>query len=198
MRETSWARWPSENDFSWGFHAPFSLGTRSSSRRVVGSSTSSSARNDWEMPREGSTLVAFGVLMGASRTMGWTRWALQGRSRARIAPRRLRCALRIRAPTARQDPAERPHSVPAVFGYLPATACPVQGGTLLDPAAPPAVPERLADPRQVLERVFGYREFRPGQREVIEAVLAGRDCIALMPTGSGKSLTFQIPARILP
>jgi ATP-dependent DNA helicase RecQ len=69
---------------------------------------------------------------------------------------------------------------------------------LLDPAASTAVPARLADPQQVLERVFGYREFRPGQREVIEAVLAGRDCIALMPTGSGKSLTFQIPARILP
>ena len=69
---------------------------------------------------------------------------------------------------------------------------------MLDPAAPTAVPARLADPQQVLETVFGYREFRPGQREVIDAVLAGRDCIALMPTGSGKSLTFQIPARILP
>ena len=69
---------------------------------------------------------------------------------------------------------------------------------MLDPAAPTAVPARLADPRQVLERVFGYREFRPGQRDVIDAVLAGRDCIALMPTGSGKSLTFQIPARVLP
>jgi len=68
----------------------------------------------------------------------------------------------------------------------------------LDPAAPPSVPARLTDPQQVLESVFGYREFRPGQREVIEAVLGGRDCIALMPTGSGKSLTFQIPARILP
>jgi ATP-dependent DNA helicase RecQ len=69
---------------------------------------------------------------------------------------------------------------------------------LLEPASPPTVPARIADPQQVLEQVFGYREFRPGQREVIEAVLAGRDCIALMPTGSGKSLTFQIPARILP
>jgi ATP-dependent DNA helicase RecQ len=68
----------------------------------------------------------------------------------------------------------------------------------LDPAAPPSVPARLTDPQHVLESVFGYREFRPGQRQVIEAVLGGRDCIALMPTGSGKSLTFQIPARILP
>lgn len=54
------------------------------------------------------------------------------------------------------------------------------------------------DPLDVLREVFGFEEFRPGQREVIDAVLAGRDCIAIMPTGAGKSLTFQLPARILP
>jgi ATP-dependent DNA helicase RecQ len=53
------------------------------------------------------------------------------------------------------------------------------------------------DPQQVLESVFGYQTFRPGQREIIDAVLAGRDCIGLMPTGAGKSLTFQIPAKLL-
>jgi ATP-dependent DNA helicase RecQ len=53
------------------------------------------------------------------------------------------------------------------------------------------------DPQQVLESQFGYTAFRPGQREIIDAVLAGRDCIGLMPTGAGKSLTFQIPAKIL-
>jgi ATP-dependent DNA helicase RecQ len=62
----------------------------------------------------------------------------------------------------------------------------------------PASSANPADPQQVLEGVFGFREFRPGQRRVIDAVLAGRDCIAVMPTGAGKSLTFQIPARILP
>jgi ATP-dependent DNA helicase RecQ len=56
----------------------------------------------------------------------------------------------------------------------------------------------LADAQRVLADVFGYPSFRPGQAEVIEAVLAGRDCIAVMPTGAGKSLTFQIPARVLP
>lgn len=50
---------------------------------------------------------------------------------------------------------------------------------------------------RVLNEVFGYDEFRPGQLQIIEAVLAGRDCIALMPTGAGKSLTYQIPARLL-
>lgn len=52
-------------------------------------------------------------------------------------------------------------------------------------------------PHQVLRDVFGFDEFRPGQREVIDAVLAGKDCIALMPTGAGKSLTYQLPARLL-
>lgn len=50
----------------------------------------------------------------------------------------------------------------------------------------------------MLRQVFGFDAFRPGQEEIVEAVLAGRDCIAVMPTGAGKSLTFQLPARILP
>ncbi len=54
------------------------------------------------------------------------------------------------------------------------------------------------DPLDVLRQVFGYEAFRPGQLHVIEAVLARHDCIAVMPTGAGKSLTFQIPARLLP
>ena len=54
------------------------------------------------------------------------------------------------------------------------------------------------DAARVLREVFGYESFRPGQRRIIEAVLRGDDCIAVMPTGAGKSLTFQLPARILP
>ncbi len=53
------------------------------------------------------------------------------------------------------------------------------------------------DAHAVLRDVFGFEAFRPGQREVIDAVLAGRDCIAVMPTGAGKSLTYQLPARML-
>jgi ATP-dependent DNA helicase RecQ len=56
---------------------------------------------------------------------------------------------------------------------------------------------KFSDPQQVLETIFGYREFRPGQRRIIDAVLSGRDCIGVMPTGAGKSLTFQIPAKLL-
>ncbi len=56
---------------------------------------------------------------------------------------------------------------------------------------------RLAAMDGVLQSVFGFRSFRPGQSEIIAAVLAGRDCIGIMPTGAGKSLTFQLAARIL-
>ena len=52
--------------------------------------------------------------------------------------------------------------------------------------------------RQVLSDVFGYDTFRPGQESVIAAILAGRDVMAVMPTGAGKSLCYQIPALVLP
>jgi ATP-dependent DNA helicase RecQ len=45
---------------------------------------------------------------------------------------------------------------------------------------------------------FGVRRFRRGQRDLIEAALSGRDCVGVMPTGSGKSLCFQLPAVLLP
>lgn len=53
------------------------------------------------------------------------------------------------------------------------------------------------DPQAVLRSVFGYSQFRPGQRELIDEVLAGRDALGIMPTGAGKSLAYQIPARML-
>src|SRR5687768_13060012 len=45
-----------------------------------------------------------------------------------------------------------------------------------------------------LERHFGFTAFRRGQREACEAALAGRDVLVVMPTGSGKSLCYQLPA----
>ena len=50
--------------------------------------------------------------------------------------------------------------------------------------------------RRVLREVFGFEEFRPGQEAAIEALLAGRHALTVMPTGSGKSLCFQIPALV--
>lgn len=50
----------------------------------------------------------------------------------------------------------------------------------------------------LLRRHYGYRAFRPGQREAVEAALTGRDALVVMPTGAGKSVCYQIPAQILP
>ena len=69
---------------------------------------------------------------------------------------------------------------------------------MLDSSAPLFHTARFGDPQQVLEAIFGYREFRPGQRKIIDTVLSHRDCIGVMPTGAGKSLTFQVPAKMLP
>ena len=51
--------------------------------------------------------------------------------------------------------------------------------------------------RRVLAEVFGYSAFRPGQEKVIAATLSGRDVMAVMPTGAGKSLCYQIPALVM-
>ncbi|MGY6550112.1 MAG: DNA helicase RecQ [Roseinatronobacter sp.] len=48
----------------------------------------------------------------------------------------------------------------------------------------------------LLARVFGFSEFRPGQAEIVEAVTAGQDTLAIMPTGGGKSLCYQLPALV--
>ena len=46
----------------------------------------------------------------------------------------------------------------------------------------------------LLKDVFGFDAFRPGQQEIVEAVIAGQNTLAIMPTGGGKSLCFQLPA----
>jgi ATP-dependent DNA helicase RecQ len=56
--------------------------------------------------------------------------------------------------------------------------------------------QTLARARAVLKSTFGYDDFRPGQGEIVEAALAGEDLLAVMPTGSGKSLCYQLPALV--
>lgn len=53
------------------------------------------------------------------------------------------------------------------------------------------------DLRAALHRHFGFADFRPGQEEAIRAVLAGEDVLAVLPTGGGKSLCYQLPALLL-
>ncbi len=55
----------------------------------------------------------------------------------------------------------------------------------------------MAAAREALRAYFGYQDFRPGQEGVIEALLSGRDALAVMPTGAGKSLCYQIPGVVL-
>ena len=52
--------------------------------------------------------------------------------------------------------------------------------------------------KQTLKTYFGYDTFRPGQEVIVEHILAGRDVLAVMPTGAGKSLCYQLPALLLP
>ena len=55
----------------------------------------------------------------------------------------------------------------------------------------------MTDPQQLLQQYFGFQDFRPGQRQVIETLLQRRSVLAVFPTGSGKSLCFQLPALAL-
>ena len=61
-----------------------------------------------------------------------------------------------------------------------------------------SVAERIGEAERELRRVFGFEHFRGVQSQVVERVLAGKSTLAVMPTGAGKSLTYQLPATMLP
>ncbi|TPJ67233.1 DNA helicase RecQ [Mesorhizobium sp. B2-6-1] len=66
------------------------------------------------------------------------------------------------------------------------------------PISTASVPPDAPDPKQrVLKDVFGFDDFRPGQAEIMDALLGGRHVLAVMPTGAGKSLCYQVPALVL-
>ena len=52
----------------------------------------------------------------------------------------------------------------------------------------------MGDEQVILKEIFGYDSFRPGQGELVDAILSGRDVLGIMPTGAGKSICYQVPA----
>jgi ATP-dependent DNA helicase RecQ len=82
---------------------------------------------------------------------------------------------------------------------------PPQGTGMVVPVIRPTTVEEEAPPSPALaaalvklREVFGFRQLRPGQAPIMEAVLAGQDTLAVQPTGSGKSMTYQLPSLVLP
>jgi ATP-dependent DNA helicase RecQ len=59
------------------------------------------------------------------------------------------------------------------------------------------LPDRITEARKILHHAYGYADFRPLQRRVVQSVLAGRDTLAVLPTGGGKSICFQVPGMVL-
>ena len=80
----------------------------------------------------------------------------------------------------------------ADVGRIPTRLLPVASGL---PSPPFVTSPSLQD---VLHRYWGYSSFRPLQREAMDAVVAGRDSVVVLPTGGGKSLCFQAPSLVRP
>ena len=53
------------------------------------------------------------------------------------------------------------------------------------------------DKYEILQRCFGYSTFRPGQEQMVDGILSGRDVFGIMPTGGGKSICYQLPAMMM-
>ena len=77
------------------------------------------------------------------------------------------------------------------------TVRPAEGSTAIRRVVPWDIMTAGVDVETVLRERFGFSGFRPGQRELVETVLGGRDALGILPTGGGKSLTYQLPATLL-
>jgi ATP-dependent DNA helicase RecQ len=89
----------------------------------------------------------------------------------------------------------------AVLARLQAVESPDAWGALADlelSEADPRRPEVIAERLEQVRRLFGFRRWRPGQVETMRDFIKGRDVLAVLPTGSGKSITFQIPGLLSP
>ena len=89
----------------------------------------------------------------------------------------------------------------ALFEDAPTCGSSAHGGKRLEQAVSPSnalAAVDSSDKRRILKQFYGYDDFREGQEEVVDAILSGRDTLAVMPTGAGKSVCYQIPALMLP
>jgi ATP-dependent DNA helicase RecQ len=101
--------------------------------------------------------------------------------------------------TAASDPATPHPTAPDPATATPATLDPATSDpATATPAAPDLAAPDPATPTAILQRHFGFPAFRPGQEELVQAVIEGRDAIGILPTGGGKSVCYQVPAFILP
>jgi ATP-dependent DNA helicase RecQ len=103
-------------------------------------------------------------------------------------------------PSARVEAAARLEGLRARWRDAPGAFAPAVLERLKGLSAALRVPigrPTLDEARRTLREVFGHAGFRPGQEAIVGAALAGRDCVGVMPTGAGKSLTYQLPARLL-
>ncbi len=71
------------------------------------------------------------------------------------------------------------------------------GGPTTTQHPAPSTQHRIQRAREILQRHWGFPDFRPAQRRVVQSILAGRDTLGVLPTGGGKSLCFQVPALVL-
>lgn len=83
-------------------------------------------------------------------------------------------------------------------GWFSSELSPKPGADISDQTQKETCEEQIPQIEGVLRQVFGYSQFRPMQRAIIENVLCKRDSLAVMPTGSGKSLCYQLPATLFP
>lgn len=89
--------------------------------------------------------------------------------------------------------------VPRFAPERPDPAETLPAGDLPEPMMPeaPVPADNLSPKLRVLKQYFGYDAFREGQEPVVDAILSGRDTLAVMPTGAGKSICYQVPAMVM-